>query len=108
MNLMQVEIENLEFECIIGILDFERKTPQKVIVNLSFSYHFDNNYIDYAKIASIVKKMMIQNQYQLIEDAVLKISAFLKENFSLIETLDIKISKPSILPDCTVSVAYIS
>ena len=108
MNLMQVEIENLEFEAIIGILDFERETPQKVIINLSFSYHFENDFIDYAQIVSIVKKMMIQNQYQLIENAVLEISAFLRKKFPLINSFNIKISKPSILPDCRVSVAFVS
>ncbi|NPA65324.1 MAG: dihydroneopterin aldolase [Epsilonproteobacteria bacterium] len=105
---MQVNIEDLEFECIIGILDFERETPQKVIIDLSYSYHFKNSFIDYAEIVSHVKKLMIEKKYQLIEDAVLEISNFLQQNFPSIESLNIKISKPSILPDCRVSVAFVS
>ncbi|WP_423243523.1 dihydroneopterin aldolase [Aliarcobacter butzleri] len=37
---MKIDIENLEFKCIIGILDFERVKKQKVIINLSFEYDF--------------------------------------------------------------------
>lgn len=32
---MKIEIEQLTFKCIIGILDFERVKKQKVIINLS-------------------------------------------------------------------------
>lgn len=47
---MKIDIENLEFKCIIGILDFERVKKQKVIINLSFDYDFGkDNFIDYSK-----------------------------------------------------------
>ncbi|NPA60178.1 MAG: dihydroneopterin aldolase, partial [Epsilonproteobacteria bacterium] len=36
---MIIHIENLKFQCIIGILDFERETPQDVIINLTIRYN---------------------------------------------------------------------
>ena len=54
---MKIEIEQLTFKCIIGILDFERVKKQKVIINLSFDYDFiKDNFIDYSEVANLVKK----------------------------------------------------
>ena len=48
---MKIEISDLTFKCIIGILDFERQEKQRVIVNLSFDYEFKNgSFIDYAEV----------------------------------------------------------
>ena len=40
---MKIEINNLTFKCIIGILDFERIKKQRVILNISFEYEFDDS-----------------------------------------------------------------
>jgi len=54
---MTIYIENLTFKCIVGILDFERKKRQRVIVNLSFDYEFkDGSFIDYAEVSELVKR----------------------------------------------------
>ena len=51
---MKILIEKLTFECIIGILDFERITPQEVLIDISFKYKYKNSssFIDYSKVAS--------------------------------------------------------
>ena len=55
---MQIHIEALTFEVIIGLLDFERDRPQRVIVDLQASYDYANeNFIDYADMV-----MLIQNR----------------------------------------------
>lgn len=67
---MKIEIEQLTFKCIIGILDFERVKKQKVIINLSFDYDFSkDNFIDYSEVANLVKKSMKKNKFKLLEDA---------------------------------------
>ncbi|QOP45264.1 dihydroneopterin aldolase [Sulfurimonas paralvinellae] len=102
---MKIFIEDLNFQCIIGILDFERKQEQDVIINLEIEYTYDKNeFINYADVAELIKKTMKQEKYLLIEDALLNLSQILKENFSKINTLNLKITKSSILPDCRVSV----
>ena len=68
---MKIEIEQLTFKCIIGILDFERVKKQKVIINISFDYDFSkDNFIDYSEVANLVKKSMKKNKFKLLEDAV--------------------------------------
>ena len=102
---MIITIEDLKFQTIIGILDFERKSEQDVIINLEITYSFKDEFINYAEVAELIKTTMKSKKFLLIEDALLNLSQILKENFSTIEKLYLKITKPSILPDCKVSVA---
>ncbi len=107
---MTIYIEDLKFQCIIGILDFERVTLQDVIVNITIEYDYQNEFINYADVSKTVKNTMIFQKFELIEEALQNLSLKLTQEFKSIKTLDIKITKPSILPDCKVSVAnnYIS
>ena len=102
---MTIHIEDLKFQCIIGILDFERETPQEVIVNLVLDYEYKNDFINYAHVVDFIKFDLIDKKYLLIEDVFSSLPTKLKENFSTIKTLHLKITKPSILPDCKVSVS---
>ncbi|MCT7909388.1 dihydroneopterin aldolase [Arcobacter lacus] len=102
---MKIDIENLTFKCIIGILDFERVKKQKVIINLSFEYNFSNDkFIDYAQIVDLLKKTMKKEKFQLIEDAILYLTKLLNQTYE-IKNLKLKISKPTILKDCIVSLS---
>ena len=103
---MTLHVEDLRFQCILGILDFERVTPQDIIVNLTLDYNYKNGFINYADIIQIIKEMMIKEQYLLIEDALNAINLKLIKDYEAINTLDIKITKPSILPNCKVSVSH--
>ena len=101
---MKIFIEDLTFQCIIGILDFERKKEQDVIINLVITYEYVDEFINYAEVAQEIKSSMKNKKYLLIEDALRDLSQILKEKFPKINTLNLKITKPSILPDCRVSV----
>lgn len=102
-----VEIKELTFDTIIGILDFERETSQKVIIDISFSYLYSEtskDFVNYAEVASLVKNTMIEKKFELIEEAILNLEELLLKTFP-IENLVIKIAKPDILDDCVVSVS---
>ncbi|MEA1956584.1 MAG: dihydroneopterin aldolase [Campylobacterota bacterium] len=101
---MTIHIEDLKFQCIIGILDFERETPQDVIVNLTIKYNYKDDFINYAIVVNTIKNNMIKNKYLLIEDALNGLKTILLKEFKLIDKLDIKLTKPSIMPNCKVSV----
>jgi len=103
--LLKINIESLKFNCIIGILPFERKNKQKVICDISFKYFYNkkSSFIDYAKVVKLIKKTMKKKRFRLIEDAVINIRKKLKKDFK-IKKLKIKISKPDILKNCVVSV----
>lgn len=102
---MKIEISDLTFNCIIGILDFERIKKQKVIINISFEYEYSKDlFIDYSEISTLVKKTMKEQKFLLLEDAILYIESLLQNSYK-IYTLNIKISKPNILKNCIVSLS---
>ncbi|PUE64980.1 dihydroneopterin aldolase [Arcobacter caeni] len=102
---MKIEITDLTFKCIIGILDFERTKKQKVIINISFEYDFSKDlFIDYSEISTLVKKTMKKQKFLLLEDAILYFESLLQNSYK-INKLNIKISKPNILKDCVVSLS---
>ncbi len=101
---MKIYIEDLTFTTIIGILDFEREIPQDVIINVEIEYSYaEKDFINYADVATLIKSRVQEAKFLLLEDALLDLSQLLKEKFSLINKLSLKITKPSILPDCRVS-----
>lgn len=103
---MTIHIEDLKFQCILGILDFERVTPQDVIINFETSYTFkENDFINYAEVSKLIEKTMQKEKFLLIENAIITLSLKLKQKFTTIETLHLKITKPSIMPNSTVSVS---
>ena len=102
---MKIEISDLTFNCIIGILDFERIKKQKVIINISFEYEYSKDlFIDYSEISTLVKKTMKEQKFLLLEDAILYIESLLQNSYK-IYALKIKISKPNILKNCIVSLS---
>lgn len=102
---MTIHVEDLKFQCIIGILDFERTSPQDVIVNITIEYDYKNNFINYADIVQIIKLNMIKSEFLLLEDALNSLNLMLIKEYSSIKSIYLKITKPSILPDCKVSVS---
>jgi len=105
MQKMTIEINDLTFKCIIGILPQERIKKQKVIVNISFDYSFKkDSFIDYSHVTKYVTKLMKKRKFMLIEDALLVLNKKLCKDYN-IENLAIKITKPNILKNCQVSVA---
>ena len=104
---MRIEIEDLTFKSIIGLLDFERVKEQSVVVDVSIDYNYTkDNFINYVNVADIVKKTIIKNRFELLEDALNSTKdAIVREFGNSMEKLYIKISKPDILDDCIVSLS---
>ncbi len=102
---LTIEIKDLTFNCIIGILDFERIKKQRVIINISFNYQYSKNYfIDYSEVSELVKDVMKNRKFELLEDAIIFIEKKLYKMYK-ISKLSIKISKPDILKDCIVTLS---
>jgi len=102
---MQIRIKDLEFETVIGILDFERIKEQKVRINCTIDYDYDQQFLDYGVVAAHIQKEMKEKKFELIEEAILSLKSSLKTEFSLIKNLTLEISKPDILPNCEVSLS---
>lgn len=105
---MTINIEELTFECIIGLLDFERITPQKIIIDLKIDYSYKENiFINYAEVIALLEKEMTLNKYELLETALDELIKKLCLNFTLIERLELKIAKPDIISNAKVSLSKI-
>ena len=102
---MTIEIKDLEFNTIIGILDFERRDKQLVRINCRIDYDYTESFLNYAEVAEHLEKEMDLKQFELIEEALLHFKSSLKQQFPLISTLFLKISKPNILANCEVSLS---
>ena len=100
---MTIEIKDLEFETIIGILDFERVRQQKVQINCRIDYTYDQEFLNYVLVAEHIENEMIKHEFKLIEEVLLSLNSSLKQEFPRISTLFLKISKPDILANCEVS-----
>ena len=103
---MTIHIDELTIDTIIGILDFERKLKQKVVIETKINYFYtENNFINYALVIDDIENALNKNKYELLEDALNDISRVLFENYSQIESLYLKIAKPDIIKNATVSVS---
>jgi dihydroneopterin aldolase len=100
----KIQISNLSFETIIGILDFERVNTQKIIVDFECEYQHKEDFVNYVDIKDKIKYLICINEYLLLEDAVDDIISNLQKEFNQIYNIKIKITKPNILEDCIVSV----
>jgi dihydroneopterin aldolase len=103
---MTIHIEALTFEVIIGLLDFEREKPQRIRVDASFHYTYNNEqFIDYATIVEEIQTHMHQNKYALLEEALLGLEKQLLALYPTIEQLQLKITKLDIFPNCCVALS---
>ena len=103
---MTIHIEDLTFDVIIGLLDFERDRPQRVIINLEASYDYsDDEFIDYADMVLLIQNELKEKRYELLENALLGLKEVLYTTYPHLQALSLKISKPDILADCTVSLS---
>ncbi|MEA3418648.1 MAG: dihydroneopterin aldolase [Campylobacterota bacterium] len=103
---MTIHIESLQIDTIIGLLDFERDMEQRVIIDLEASYIYDRTeFINYADLAEMIEVRIKKQCYELLEEALLDIKEQILKAYPAIKTLQLKISKPDILHNCTVALS---
>lgn len=102
---MRVLVEDLEFKCIIGVLNFEREKSQKVLMDITLHVN-DEDFVDYAKVVSLTKKVYKKEKFFTLEESLLHVSEILKTKFPQIKRSKIKIIKPNILSKCRVGAEF--
>jgi len=103
---MTIHIEELTVNVIIGILDFERTSKQKVIVETKINYNYtEEQFIDYTIVINLIENLLKNRKYRLLEDAINEIEARLIKDFPQISSLYLKISKPDIIPNASVALS---
>ena len=104
---MTIHIDALQFNVIIGLLDFERDRPQRVIIDLAASYDYKNeHFINYADMVLLIQEELKEKRYELLEEALLGLKNKLYTTYPQLKTLKLKIAKPDILAECSVALSH--
>ena len=106
----KILIENLTCSASVGVYEKEKLNKQKIIIDLEIllinkiKTHTDNlnDVADYGKFRRIVLDIINSKHFNLIEtladNLIKKIGAFEK-----VENIKLKITKPDVFEDCSVS-----
>ena len=100
----KIFIHDLEVKCLIGIFDWERKTRQKVSIDLEIAQDVQKvavrdqieNAIDYKTICKETIVFVEESSFHLIETLAERLAALLINNFHL-EEITVRVSKPGAL-----------
>lgn len=97
--MIKILIEKLEFSAIIGTLDVERKSEQRVRVWAKLAAE---EFIDYAQVCEYIKAEFREKKFRLIEDALRYFAQEFRSKFRSMDYFYMKILKPEILQDASV------
>ena len=97
--MIKILIEKLEFSAIIGTLDVERKSEQRVRVWAKLAAE---EFIDYAQVCEYIKAEFREKKFRLVEDALRYFAQELRSKFHSMDYFYMKILKPEILQDASV------
>jgi len=101
----KIYIEGLEVFALIGVYDWEREHPQRLLVDVQLSADLSlaastddvNNTLNYALVAKNINEIAKQSQFQLIEALASHMVDGLMQSFPMLQAVRIKLSKPDIL-----------
>lgn len=104
----KITLRDLQFDCIIGILPFERENEQPVILNVTLWLDFTNaansediSYsIDYANLAEELKRFIRLSCFHLTETLVVKTGEFILKNHPQANAVEVSVRKPQAIPGC--------
>ena len=110
MRNRKIYINNLELMASVGAYEIEKKTKQRIIINLEILLTNDSetksdeleNTQDYSQFRNIIKEVVNSKHFQLLEIMTSTIYKKLVSNAFIIG-VKIKITKPDIFLDCEVS-----
>jgi len=96
-----VFVRGLEVECIIGLIDWERRIKQKVVIDLELPIDCARaavsddvvDTLDYMSVASLVREFVGQSQSKLVETMAHRLALLLLERFGM-EWIRLSINKP--------------
>ena len=97
--MISVFVDNLEFDTIIGLLDFERVNSQKICVSMEFEAC---EFVDYATVCEITQREFNENKFYKVEDALEYFAIKFKATYPSLTKFYMNISKIEIVPNAIV------
>lgn len=107
-----IELNGLEVDCIVGVLDVEQRTPQKLIIDVQVAFGAEPSArsadvaqtIDYAVLADHITRLAQCGRWRLLESLSMAIARYClappcpAEARAHVESVSVRIRKPNILP----------
>ena len=99
-------LKSLQVDCIVGIYEHERQTPQTVIMDIDLDYDFAAaagsdaivDAVDYDEVARGVTELVRSRAFQLIETMAEETAAMLLARLAQVRTVRLEIRKPAAVP----------
>ena len=97
----RIYLRGLECQCVIGFIDWERRVPQTVVLDLEFPCDCARaggsdavaDTVDYKQVAKRTLAYVAASEFQLIETLAHRLALLLLKEFSL-EWIRIDLNKP--------------
>ncbi len=104
----KISIRDLQFNCIIGTLPYERENEQPIILNVTIWLDFTlaarnedlAHSIDYAQLAENLQRFIRLSQFQLEESLVLETAKYILGNYPKALMAEVSVRKPLAIPNC--------
>lgn len=104
-------LKSLQIDCIVGIYDHERQTPQTVIMDIDLDYDFAavaasdaiGDAVDYDAVVSGVTELVQRRAFQLIETMAEETAAMLLARMAPVRCVRLEIRKPAAVPTAACS-----
>lgn len=93
MNQVCVIVKKLRFECIVGVLDFEREQSQTLEVSAKF---VAEEFIDYGEVCADFQREFKARKFGLLEEAFDFFLQHFRTKFPTLKKLKITLFKPQI------------
>ena len=99
-------LRSFQVQCIVGIHEHERRTPQAVIMDIDLDYDFAaaagsdtiGDAVDYDDVARGVTELVQRRAFQLIETMAEETAAMLLARLVRVQTVRLEIRKPAAVP----------
>ncbi len=104
----KITLKDLQFDCIIGTLPFERETEQPIVLNVSLWLDFTQaarnedlaHSIDYAQLAEELQRFIRLSCFQLEETLVVETAKYVLDHYPKADAVEVSVSKPNAIPNC--------
>ena len=98
----RVFVEGLEFYCVLGVHEFERRGTRRVCIDLDIESdcrtagHSDDvgDALDYHAVAKLVQRIVEGSSFRLVEALAESIASAVLADFPRAESLRVRVAKP--------------
>lgn len=98
----KIRIKELKIFAYHGVFEFENKNGQNFYVNVELEVDTENagfsdnleKSVNYGLVCELIKKVMTENTYKLIETVAHKIATEILLNYSLVKNITVEVRKP--------------